>query len=104
MSIKNEDGRHILEISNPQKSDVGVYTCEAVNAEGTVYSVLNGKENDRLPGDEAEIALKQLDEGKEKSESPASRGHNLIGSFTFLLFLLVVESAVMTSLDRDIRL
>lgn len=88
MSIKNEDGRHILEISNPQKSDVGVYTCEAVNAEGTVYSVLNGKENDRLPGDEAEIALKQLDEGKEKSESPASRGHNLIGSFTFLLFCL----------------
>lgn len=88
ITVRNEDGKHILEISNPIQSDVGVYTCEAVNAEGQVYAVLNGKENEKLPEDKPEVALKQLKEEEEESNSSANRGQFLVGSLTYVLLCL----------------
>jgi len=92
-SIKNEDGKHILEIANPRQSDIGVYQCEAVNTEGQVYAVLNGKENEKLPEDNPEVALKQLKEevSEPHSESSATKGKFLFGSFTCILSFLVIR-------------
>merc|ERR1712123_200903 len=93
-TVRNEDGKHILEISNPTQSDVGVYTCEAVNAEGQVYAVLNGKENEKLPEEKPEVALKQLKEKVKEpaSDSSANRGQFLVGSFTSVLLCLALRS------------
>jgi len=89
MTIRDEDGRHILEISNPKQSDVGVYTCEAANTEGKVYAVLKGKQNEKLPKEEEEekVALKQLKE-EEDTQSSASQGQFLVGSVTYVLLFL----------------
>eukprot|EP00092_Neocalanus_flemingeri_P010241 GFUD01011032.1.p1 GENE.GFUD01011032.1~~GFUD01011032.1.p1 ORF type:complete len:403 (+),score=108.26 GFUD01011032.1:192-1400(+) len=92
MNIRDEDGRHILEISNPKQSDVGVYTCEAVNSEGKVYAVLNVKENENLPAEEAEVALKQLKEEEEETSSSANRGQFLVGSLTYVLVCLSLRA------------
>ena len=57
-SHRHEDGRHIIEISRPRQSDIGVYTCEATNEMGSMYAVLNIEENDELP-DTIEEELKE---------------------------------------------
>lgn len=92
-SVRNEDGKHILEITNPRQSDIGVYQCDAVNSEGQVYAVLNGKENEKLPEEKPEIALKQLKEEvtEPQSESSAHRGQFLFGSLTYILAFLVIR-------------
>jgi len=93
-SVRNQDGKHILEIANPKQSDIGVYTCEAVNSEGQVYAVLNGKENEKLPEDTPEAALKQQKEEvpEPHSDSSATRGQFLVGCLACLFPFLVLRS------------
>lgn len=43
-----EDGKHILEIMKPRKSDAGVYTCEAGNSEGDISAVLTVDDSEHL--------------------------------------------------------
>jgi len=43
-----EQGKHILEIRKPRKSDAGVYTCQAANSEGEISGVLTVEDNEHL--------------------------------------------------------
>jgi len=89
-TTRSEDGKHILEIRNPKQSDIGVYTCEAVNVEGQVYAVLNGKENEKLPEDEPELALKQIEDFvKEVTDSSANSVQFFSGIVCLCLCLIV---------------
>jgi len=47
--VTEENGVLQLEIIKPSQSDLGVYTCEATNSEGTSSEVLTNKDTDLLP-------------------------------------------------------
>jgi len=64
-----EGGRHVVTISRPRQSDVGVYTCEASNDMGQVFAVLSVPSNEDLPHIDTEEEEEEVAENKEELRS-----------------------------------
>jgi len=109
-SERQEIDRTVLEIVNPSQEDLGSYTCEASNSEGTISEVLINKENNLIPASVLsmeEQSNKHTDAVEEKMEKAAealmtTEDHNTssINTISSSLVLLVVFKIIGTYLSH----
>merc|ERR1712038_1561572 len=89
------EGKHILEISKPRKSDAGIYTCEAANPEGEISAVLTIEEKENMQEVFDEFLNEVPEMIKDIQETSGAAGS---GPVTFLLSSVLVVASTLRNM------